>query len=62
MKVSATTGAVIVEGAAGRTVRIVATDGRTVSSFVGTDRDEVPLASGIYMVTVGRLTHKVMVR
>lgn len=62
VKVSATTGAVIVEGAAGRTVRIAATDGRTVSSFIGTDRDEVPLTAGIYMVTVGRRTHKVIVK
>lgn len=62
VKVSTCGGTVIVEGAAGRTVRIVATDGRTVSSFIGTDRDEVSLTSGIYMVTVGHHTHKVFVK
>lgn len=43
-------------------VDLTATDGRTVSSFIGADRDEVPLTAGIYMVTVGRRTHKVIVK
>ena len=62
VRVSAHNGIIMVDGADGRTVRICSTGGSVVSMFIGGQHDEISLHAGIYMVTVGRNTFKVMVR
>ncbi len=51
---------IIVSGAAGKTVTIVSTDGKTLYNAEGNAR--VNVLSGIYLVTVNRSTVKVVVR
>lgn len=62
VKVSARKGSIIIEGAATKAVRIVSTEGHVFSSFIAVDPDEISLSSGVYMVTVGNQTYKVMVK
>ena len=59
---SARKGSIIIEGAATKAVRIVSTEGHVFSSFIAVDPDEISLSSGVYMVTVGNQTYKVMVK
>lgn len=62
VRISSVAGTIRIDGAAGRIVRIVAADGRTITSFIGTGHDEVSPGSGIFMVTAGRRTFKVIVK
>lgn len=62
VSVSTRKGVVIIDGAAGQLVRIVATDGRVVTSFLAADHDEIMVTSGIYIVTAGSHTFKVIVK
>lgn len=56
-------GEIIVEGLNGKTIGIYSLDGRTVrTGSCNSDRVEIPVASGIYVVVVGDKTVKIAVR
>lgn len=55
-------GNIVIAGAADMQVAVYAADGRTVTSFTGTGRDEVSVAAGVYVVSAGKKSCKVIVR
>lgn len=61
--VSGARGAVLVKGFAGMEARVVAVDGRTVAAVdqLGSST-AIPVQAGVYLVTVGQKTFKVIVR
>lgn len=60
--VTAGDGNITVTGADGMQVTVYAVDGRKVTSFIGTGRDEVSVTAGVYLVSAGKKSCKVMVR
>jgi len=61
-QIVATKGGVSIEGFEGQQVRVYTIDGRQVDSFVADGGKTLPLAPGIYIVTVGKQAYKVSVR
>lgn len=62
VSITAEEGNIIVRGAAGALVTVNAVDGRTLHSAVAPEVVRIPVAAGIYMVTVGDSTSKIIVR
>ncbi|MBD5225013.1 MAG: hypothetical protein HDS68_03470 [Bacteroidales bacterium] len=62
IRVETSGGMLIVRNAAGLDVIVVAPDGRVVSSFSGEDYSAVQLAPGMYIVCVGSVSAKVVMR
>ncbi len=60
--ISAVDGAIVVTGAAGKVVTVAAVDGTTVYSAKAASRTCVPVAPGLYLVTAGSATAKVLVK
>ena len=61
-RIFATEGTIVVTGAEGLPFAINMPDGRAVSAGICTERTEVPVMSGVYMVKVGHRTVKVFVK
>ena len=60
--VKAGTGTIEISNAANTLVTIVTSDGRTVALFTGSDHSQIDLATGLYIVKVGKAIKKVVVR
>lgn len=61
-KVSALPGRIIIENLAGRRWRVVSVSGITVAAGEGADRAETEVPAGVYLVTAGAKTHRIIVR
>lgn len=53
---------IVINGARGKLVRVNTVDGLTLHSATAGDIASIPVASGVYLVTVDRQTTKVFVR
>lgn len=53
---------VVIDGAEGKPVQIVTTDGRTLCSRIGEARTEISILPGLYIVNAGTVTAKVLVK
>lgn len=60
--ITATDGAVVVRGAAGRRIAVAATDGRLLYNLTGNGEDVLPVAPGLYIVAAGDRTAKIIVK
>lgn len=53
---------IVVRGAAGAQISVIAPDGKTVAARQGVDSARIKVANGVYLVTVGQRTVKVAVK
>lgn len=60
--VSSADGMIVVAGAEGKVVSVVSVDGRMIASTVASGRLSVPVAPGVYVVTVDRYAVKIAVK
>ena len=61
-QVAVVKGGISIDGFEGQQVRVYSIDGRQVSAFVADGSKTLPVAPGIYIVTVGKQAYKVSVR
>ena len=61
-QVTAVKGGISIEGFEGQQVRVFTIDGRQAGAFIANGNRTLPLAPGIYIVTVGKQSFKVSVR
>ena len=62
VKVFSADGHIDVIGADGMAVAVAAIDGKVLYNFKGTAADRVPVVSGVYIVTTGRASYKILVK
>lgn len=62
IRITGTVGSIIIEGAGNEMIQVFGTDGKAIYCVDGSDRTDVKVAAGLYIVRVGDEAAKVMVR